>query len=460
MIDGFRSLSVISRVGESIVGSSLWGSRFQRISVGRAIPSLKKSEDADAMVRCGFLDPSLPIELNMVSVDAVRVALRQRLLLDPTESGSLDPETLLRSHPTIGYLPPELFSAPNVIGLRALEGSGASCKLVALSRLNESWSQDGAPEWAKVRSSHLRSDAAFWKEIAGRDLYPRLIGELLSRGEGARLSLIAPPVPVLHEDWVSSADLQHELNIAAATLLKPVSGSSAGIRPLYALHIHPSALHAPAIVQRALERLRLALTTTEFGFMGVHLNFLDLGAVNQDGATSIRVAKELAAKVAGIARDTGRFTVVSDAGPVGPAFLDSGAAFTTYAPGMTMRRTYPFVKAPKEQTRAIKKRLQESKCGLVLGGPWNYSLLRYRDVRAQGWRLEEVAGKAANEVPATLRGAEPWTYRVNFSKPYNTAVQEVLNDARDRELNGKKNARPGSSILGRSEDPSIAPWAA
>jgi hypothetical protein len=173
----------------------------------------------------------------------------------------------------------------------------------------------------------------------------------------------------------------------------------------------------------------------------------------------VRTAKDFSTKVANVAGGSGRFTIVSDTGPVGPAFLDLGAAFSTYGLGMTMRRTYPFIKASTEQTPSARQRVRESKYGVVLGGPWNYVLLRYRDVRNQGWTLEGVDGRADGRVPETLRGGPYERYRVDFSKPYNTAVQELLNDSRDRELNGKKNARPGKSTLGKSEDPSIAPWA-
>ncbi len=455
-----RTLKVTSHVGESITGSALWGPRFENVGVARAMPSLKKVEDAEAILRCGFLDLGVPIEVNLLSSEGIRTVLRQRVLTDFASEGWLNPESLFRTHPWVGYLPPELFSAPNAIGLRVLAGSGIVGRAIAQSRLEIDSIPEEGVDWSEISSASFVSDEEFWSKIATSKLYPGLIGDLLFRGENLRLALLAPPVPVLHEDWVRSADLQYELNTAASVLMRPASGSTPSLRPLYSLHLHPSALRQAPVLQNAIDHLRLALTGNEFGFMGVHLSFTDLGSVAIDGAPAIRSAKDFVAKVVSAAADRGRFTIVSDTGPVGPAFLDLGAAFTTYGPGMTMRRTYPFMQAPREKAPTIRRRVREAKYGMVLGGPWDYVLLRFRDVREQKWTLEQLDRSADNVVPEPLRrkGFED-RYRVEFSKPYNTAVQEMVNDYRDRELNGKKNAKPGRSILGRSDDPAISPWA-
>jgi hypothetical protein len=172
---------------------------------------------------------------------------------------------------------------------------------------------------------------------------------------------------------------------------------------------------------------------------------------------AIRAAKQLVAKVASIAEGTGRFVIVSDSGPVGWTFLDRGAAYASYGPGMVMRRTYPMRSTSTAETAVARKRLSESKFGKVLGGPWNYVLLGVRDVRRQNWTLGELNGKFSNEVPAFAR-RDDQEYRRSFSKPYNIAVQEFLNDAREGEIIKKKNARSSSSSIGRSDDPAISHW--
>lgn len=455
----FRTLSISNKVGDSVTGTCNWGPRFERVSIGRSIPSLKKVEDAEAILRCGFFDFGAPIELNLVQSESLRSFLQQRVLFDSHTSGWLDPESLLRVHPSVGYLPPELFSVPNTAGLRALAASSVTSEEVVRRRLIDPPVRDGQLDWSKITSKHIGPDGLFWHEIAKSGLYPRLMGDLLARGGNLRLSLLAPPVPVLHEDWTRSADLQFELNAAASVLMKPPMGDTPTIRPLYSVYAHPSSLGHPQLLQQAIDQLRLALAETEYGFMGVYLAFIDIETIGREGAVAVRSAKDFTSKVIRIATERGRFAIVSDVGPIGPSFLDQGAAFTTYGLGMSMHRTYPIMRPPKKTTRPAKKRVRESKYGRVLGGPWNYILLRYRDVRNQNWKLEDPVGKFVNEVPRSLRGAPYDQYRVNFSKPYNAAVQEVLNDARERELNSNKNARPGKSVLGRSDDPTIAPWA-
>ena len=69
-------------------------------------------------------------------------------------------------------------------------------------------------------------------------------------------------------------------------------------------------------------------------------------------------------------------------------------------------------------------------------------------------------GLYINEVPVEARGDRAWRqYRIDFGKPYNISVMEKLNLERDKELRINKNVNPGSSHLGRSNDPLIAPWA-
>lgn len=453
---GIRTLSVTSKVGESISGFSEWGPRFQKVTIGRTIPTLKKQEDAEAILRCGFLDIGTPIEYNLIQADAIRTTLRQRVLADPATDGWLDPYSLVSGHPSLGFVPPELFSTPNLAGLHALSAAGLGAEEAARIRLGLPSGGTDAIDWPKLKGTSLATDSEFWAGMARARVYPRLLGGLVEQGYRLRIALLAPPVPSLHEDWVKSPDLQFELNAAASQLLRIGETDAAPLRLLYSFHVHPSALRNPELLQRALEMLRLALAGTEYRFRGVHLSFIDLKAVTIDGAPTVRLAKDLASRVIEIAASSGRFTTVSDSGPVGPAFLDLGAAFATYGPSMSMNRTYQVVRSPAKPEA---NRIREAKFGKVLGGPYNYVLLRLRDVRAQNWTLESTNGKCGNEVPPGVRRGPDYRYRVEFSKPYNVAVQEVLNDLRDRELIKTKNARPGRSLLGRSDDSLIVPWA-
>ena len=58
-----------------------------------------------------------------------------------------------------------------------------------------------------------------------------------------------------------------------------------------------------------------------------------------------------------------------------------------------------------------------------------------------------------------LRGNAYKAYRVDFAKPYSISVMERFNVERNKELEVRKNAKPGHSHLGRSKDAAMAPWA-
>lgn len=457
MQEPMRTLSVLDRVGESLVGTTSWGPRFEHVSLGRAIPGLRGREDAEAILRCGFLDSGTPLELNLIRADTFRLILRQRLLTDPTAEGWLDPESVLRDHPSVGYLPPELFCLPNAAGLSELARSGVAGELLARLWLERNDDSESEINWSAVGSKNITTDKRFWRAVAEAKVYPLLLGDLLTKGQNVRLSLLAPPVPVLREGFSEAPDLQLDINNVAATLMAPATGSTSTIHPAYSFWVHASALGEPDMLNHAINNLRVALAETGNGFRAVHLSFHDLSMVASSGVTAIRSAKQLAAKVASVASASGRFVIVSDTGPIGWTFLDRGAAFTTYSPNLVIRRTYPMRRAPASNSEKERKRANENRFGKVIGGPWNYVLLSLRDVRRQGWKLEPLEGKFRNEVSTSDR-RDSTTYRVNFSKPYNVAVQETLNDAREAENIKKKNARPGSSTIGRSDDPNISHW--
>jgi hypothetical protein len=268
---GLQTINVIQRVGESLVGTTNWGSRFEHVPLGRAMPALKGGEDAEALLRCGFFERGSPLELNLLRADNFRRILRQRLLTDAGAEGWLHPESVLRDHPSIGYLPPELFSAPNSSGLHNLYASGVAGEAVARLWLSPDANTDEEVDWGKIRSADIVSDKAFWRSVAKSDAYPSLIGDLLTKGQNVRLSLLAPPVPCLRDGYSEAPDLQMDLNNVAATLMAPALGSTTSIHPAYSLWVHPSALGEPQMLNDAVDNLRVALSDTSNGFRAVHL---------------------------------------------------------------------------------------------------------------------------------------------------------------------------------------------
>jgi hypothetical protein len=421
-----RTLSIGAKVEESIVGTAALGPRFPAIQVGRMAPMIRTKEDLLGLLNAGYLDNTIPLEVNLLSAGAVRSALIRSASRLPDEQGMTE-RGLLYSRPIIAYVPPETVVMPNDKAASALAESGPVGQRISLERI-------GTP------------DVEFWSRIADLDLYRPWVYELAALGGRVRASLFAPPVPVIARDQPDSPQAQLEANGAFAQIwTRDPTLRSAG--PLYSLHIHPSAFRSPEVLQRALTSLNLALSAGDVPYWGVHLNLTDIGVITMGGGQQVGTATEFVREVVRLAGAAGLFVWISDVGPIGAALMDAGPSFTSYYPGMTPRRIY------LEGVRGG----PETLFGKVMGGLWNYNLLARSEVENLKWQLEDT-GRSPSVVPVSVRNSAT-PYRQEFAKPYNISVAEKYNEFRERELVVNRQPAPGRAVLGRSKDKAIVPWA-
>lgn len=436
-----QSLTVQEQLGESILGTASIGPNFSTVEIGRLCPMLRKAEDPEGLVRASFLDPTVPIELNLAHWETIRSRLMNLKTQQAARTEWNDPETLLRSRPSIGYLPPEIVARPNDKGLDSLETLG-----------------DAADSIANLRKEN--SPGKFWSEVARQDLYVPLLREITGISHTFGLDLIAPPVPVISKERKSSPQAQASLNGAAAMawedILAPSPvGSSMTLQSfearedtglLYSLHVDPLALKSPSLLDEALATMTAALQKHDNRFWGVHIHFTDIRLASKQGRPS--PAKEFVRDAANIAQDSNLFVWVSDVGPAGPVFLDLGAAFASYHSGMTPGRIYQSG-GPNDSNL---------KYGKVLS-LWEFNLLTREDIQNRGWEVKDTELRP-NAVPPKFRGNKGWKdYRVKFAKPQNIAVAQRVNNERVRELRENGNPKPGHKHVGRSNDGYVAPWA-
>lgn len=420
-----KTLRITRQVERSLVGGAAFSARFPAVPIGKMAATLRKSEDGLGLTRCGFFDPTVPIEINLVHSRLIRERLAQIEPLLADAPSALLPSRLVGARPAVGYVPPELLSYPNPVGLSWLERLGPASRRVA-----------------RLRSTS--TDAEFWSRVAARGVYAPWVEELCTVASGLNAALMAPPVAVISRDLPSAPRLQAELNLAFADLLT-TRQSSGSPGALYSLHVHPNALSDGHLLSAAVTALSRVLTEGDNPFWGVHLNLYDLSLLTARHER-VQAAKEFTAEVARVASDQDVFVWASDVGPVGPALLDLGVSFTGYRPGMTPIRVYPGPMAPSGDLIY----------GKVLG-LWHYNLYGFGELRERGWRLDDT-GLFPNVVPPQVRTAAPEVFRINFGKPNNIAVAERLNQLREVEVGSKGNGRPGTSHLSRSQDARIAPW--
>lgn len=423
-----RTLAVTAKIGESISGYAAMGQRFASVQVGKMAPLLRKSEDAEAILRTGFLDAGVPLELNLLHARLIRGVLRRLAPLAITQEGWNHPDPLLHTRPLLSYVPPETLTYANEPGLKALGNTGST-----------------GQEVAHLRSS--LSDAAFWTELASRKLYDKWVRELLRVGSELDISLFAPPVPPVTRDLPAAADRQADVNVAALGFIPKPPIALHPVGPLYSLHVHPNALLETDLMNRALAGLSRSISEADNPYWGVHLHFTDISLAAEGGAGRVEAARALISEVSRIAQGSYMFTVVSDAGPIGPVALDYGASFATYHTGMTMHRAY--VEGGPDDV--------DLQAGKTLG-VWDYNLRGRKELGRRGWKVDDN-GYTPREVPIPLRTGSPKTYRVEFGKPNNIGTAERINVLREKELNSGKNARPGLTHVGKSSDRLIAPWA-
>jgi hypothetical protein len=423
-----KTLSLIDRIGESIVGTSIFSPRFTGVQVGRHVPLVRRGEDAEGLIRAGFLGEDVPIELNLLAVRTVRAALARGSTLASSRGDRLDPASLFHSRPSVAYIPPETLTRPHRDGVAALNAMGGAATSVASLR-------SGA------------ADGAFWTGVAQHHVYAPWVRESFLQARTMGISLLVPPVPVVSRDLPGAAILQGRINLSAAAI-RATFGSDSSIPGLmYGLHFHPNALSQPLVLQTALQQLSAIVARADNEFWGVHVSFTDIGAVTQQGAVGVQGAKEVVREASRIAADAGMFTWVSDTGAVGPALLDEGPAFSSYHPGLSPHKIYNGGAATTE----------DIKCGKVLE-VWNYNLLLRSQIGRKQWTVDDT-GLFPNVVPVDLRAGTPPAFRVRFGKPNNIAVAERLNAEREKELVQVGNARPGKSHIGKSNDLRISPWA-
>lgn len=418
-----RTLSLVDRVGESIVGTSLFSPRFTGVQVGRHVPLVRKGEDVEGLLRANFLGTDVPVELNLLQVRTIRAALARGSTLAGASKSWRDPASFFHSRPSIAYIPPEALTRPHPSAVAALGGMGSASTAIAAIR--------GAS-----------ADGAFWTELARLHLYAPWLRELLVHARSMGNSLFVPPVPVVSRDLPGAALLQGRINLSAAAIRNGFGSDPAIPGLMYALHFHPSGLADPAVLNTVLQQFGAIIGRADNDFWGVHVHFTDIGSVSE-----ITAAKDVVRESSRIATEAGMFTWVSDTGAVGPALLDEGPAFSSYHPGLSFRKVYADA-APASL---------DVQCGKVIE-VWNYNLQRRSDLGRKGWKLDDT-GLFPNVVPPNLRTCSPRAFRVHFGKPSNVAVAERLNTEREKELVKVGNARPGQSHLGRSRDPRIVPWA-
>jgi hypothetical protein len=423
-----KTLSLIDRVGESIVGTALFSPRFTGVQVGLHTPLVRKGEDAEGLLRAGFLSPGAPLELNILSTRTVRQVLQRSTPIASLHTDWISPPGLFHSRPSIAYVPPETLTNPSDAGIKALASTGTAGAQVATVRKQS-------------------ADGTFWTELAKRRLYPPWLRELLMDSRSLGVSLLAPPVPVVTRDVPGAAILQAQLNLGAASIRLAMGPDPAIPGIMYSLYLHPSALSETSTLRMTIQQLSHVIGRADNAFWGVHMHFTDLGAITTQGAGRIQAAKDVVREVSRLAADAGIFTWVSDAGAVGPAILDEGPAFTSYHPGLSPHKIYS-ASAPGST---------DVQCGKVIE-LWDYNLKLRSDLGKNGWKVDDT-GLFPNTVPSQFRMATPRTFRLDFGKPNNVAVAERLNSEREKELIKNGNTRPGQAHVGKSKDFRIVPWA-
>lgn len=454
-----RTLTVVQTVGSAVVGTAYLGPKFQTVPIGKCLPALHSGEDARALARCGFLDASVPIEINLLAWRPIQAALLQRKLLAEPGDGSADPEILISRHAIIGSISPEVLSEPNPLALSALSGAGVvGHSLAELRATSKAVGRVKKGKWRKLRKSdHFVSDPTYWERVSQqRAVYTRFLGELVDHGKPFAMALFAPPVPPIHARYSGSAELQGELNAAAAEWARPRSASTGSPGLLYNFSVMPSAFRDPDLVRGAIKVCSEALSQHDNRFHGVYLSISDLARISVSRGSRVRMVRDLVRELVSIANQSGMFVWIAEAGPAGISLLDEGASYTSYRLGMGSGPSYALFKTDQNNPPS-EAELWTRKFGQVLSGPYGLELLQHAELSARGWLLTEENGRTSPLVPAILR-KDPDRFRVEFGKPNNVAVLDRLNELWEREIVVNGNARAGRAAVARSSEPAIRAW--
>ena len=229
-------------------------------------------------------------------------------------------------------------------------------------------------------------------------------------------------MPVIAKDLLSSVDLQIKVNTALANKWEEICGRKhREIGLLYSLHIAPNALDESHLLREAILGMSDVISKEDIRHWGIHIHFTDIKQASYK-PHRINNAKDLVRNASQIAGKYNGFATVSDAGPVGIAFLDLGASYTSYYTAMTPRKIFQKMRYS-----------EEANFGKVLG-LWQYNLHSREDVRRRNDVMDDT-GLFQNTVPISAQGDRCWKlYRVEFGKPYNVSVMEKLNILRTAEL--------------------------
>lgn len=459
-----KTLVVTREVERSLVGSAIFSARFQQVQIGKLAPAINSPEDAESIVRCDFLDPGLPFEVNLVCAGSMRTRLNSQRFNVTGSNHQLNPDRILPTHPTVGYVAPELVNFPNAQGLGRLSGSCPAGDAVARARLVAGRQKAEEIDWTKVRRKAMVGEATFWDRMKKEaNLYQDWTKELETAASKVVASVIAPPVPALNLRFRLSPQLQNDFNLDFADILAQSRKAGRAIGAMYSLHIHPSAIRNADVLKEAIQLFDHSVSVDDTRFWGVHVHFFDVSALSRAPATARDAAREVVSDVAKIARQKGLFTWVSNVGIPGEVMLDEGAAFASYPPNGNPRRVYPsYDSSLPEGSEPLSEEERDSrselKYGKIIDGPSRLTLLDYQDLRARNWTVQDN-GKTPREVPRDLRDGPYKQFRVEFAKVNNIACLEVLNEERERELTINGNARPGRDVVKRSEDGPTCSWA-
>lgn len=421
-----KTLLVRDTIGNSILGTASFPG-YNNIEVGKMSPMLRTSEDPLGIARCGFLDPTVPMEVNLAHANKIRaqlLSIRQREFFD---TNNVKAEDMLKRRPSFGFIPPELFLNPNPKALEAMA------------------SNEGAfQEMAQILGNE--TPGGFWVEAAKEKRYFRLLQQQIALAGLLGVNLVAPAVPPATADLASSPDKQREV-LNAATQIWDLARGNNDVGLLYPLHLHPNMLTEADMLRSLVLNLRTAVLSGDNPYWAVHISFVDPTQLSRSG-DHIVGAKEFVKAVVQVARQAGMFVVASDVGPLGPAFLDLGVSFATYNSAMTPRTIYAAGGSAEN----------ELQYGKVLS-IWSWQLLELAAVRRRGWMVEDT-GLFPHEAPSHLRPGQAARYRIEFARPNNVATAEAMNRHLAVELAQRGHLNPGTTHLGKSRDKHAAAWAA
>lgn len=443
-----RTLVVHDTVGDALIATANFGPRYKAVEVGKLAPLIRKIEDLEGIARCGWLDPTNPIEVNLTYGD--KIGRKLDTLRLTRQEGWLEPEDIIRKRPAIGYVPGEMLTRPYGKGMKYLQDAGPAAAAITAARLN------GLDPNDKIYAKDLATDGQFWKDVAENKLYEPWLRELIQSANDLGINLIAPPVPVISSDLRSSPRLQMNLNLAVsrrwADPMDPDApkrlASTRDNRLLYSLPVHPSAFDDPDLIDQAIRGMQAAIEDPGALFWGIHVQFPDWERFTGQ-AERVQRAKMMMTRITTYAASRGIFVWVCDAAPAGLSFLDLGASFVSYHPGILPRRAFMEGGAPKDGDRS-------ALYGKILD-LWRYGLVNRQALEANDWKLP-ATGYMPSKVPKALQEASEVQFRKDIQKPNNVAVQQFLTDLRLKELRQDRNHNPSARIMSQSPDDRFTVW--